>query len=89
MRVTLQAGNSLDDFDRSKTYYVMRPLVKNMPDGGPGDVIVNCDLCGQECWKRPEIEPDPFPPRFKPACSECALKSGAKFAREETSRNSP
>ena len=86
MTITLEGGNSLDDFDQSKVYFVMRPMLKNVPEGDAGDVLVDCEICGQKCWKRTSIEPDPLPPRFKPACTECALKAGVRFAREQNPR---
>lgn len=56
-------------------FTIARPLKRNIPDGIPGATLSTCQYCGAECW-RLAIEPDPLPPGYAAACTECALRRG-------------
>lgn len=53
------------------------PRLENCPEGKPGWEKVNCPVCGDPCWKRPEdagvIEKSKLDGA---ACTLCALKKG-------------
>ena len=49
------------------------PLLANVPIGHEGWEIVECPICGEECWKRPEQE-QLEAQGVKAACTICALK---------------
>lgn len=57
--------------------YLCRPLVKHISKMENAE-IVKCPICGQDCWKRPELEAD-VPKNYNrviESCTECAMKLG-------------
>lgn len=64
---------------------VMRPLVANIPaPAKPNWQIIRCARCQFECWITP-LEPPVLPEHCFAVCTECALRAGAKAAREARS----
>lgn len=56
-------------------FAIARPLVRNVPEGKPGWVSVACE-CGERCWQRTDVEPDPAPADTFYCCTACALRAG-------------
>lgn len=51
-----------------------RPLMSNVPVGGPGWVLTTCPVCGRECWETPQgMELMAKDPTVRAACTLCAL----------------
>lgn len=58
-------------------YYLSRPSVKHVASMENAEKV-KCDICGEECWKRPELEKQVRLRHGKdhviPCCTECAIR---------------
>ncbi len=76
----LIGADTLDEirehYPPGQQFAIARPMVRNIPDGKPGWVAVACGRCDEQCWQRPEIEPNPPPANTFYCCTACALRAG-------------
>lgn len=79
---SLIGGDSIEEiraahYPADEWFAIGRILVRNVPDPKPGWEKVDCEGCGEPCWKRPDIEPNPQPPRTYYRCTACLLRIAA------------
>lgn len=56
------------------------PLKKNVPEGREDWQLVECEVCGAECWRNVELlnQVKAINPNVKEMCTLCAIKQRMK-----------
>lgn len=53
------------------------PMKQNIPEGREDWKLVNCPICGAECWESDLArQAKAIEPELRAACTECALREG-------------
>jgi hypothetical protein len=62
---------------------LMLPLVENIPVGKEGWEKINCPMCGDECWLKPEAKEIINAASLSgAACTMCCIKASVNILRE-------